>query len=91
MIEKRKLEIEVVFECSVVIKDEEGNPITYEIKWDTDEDLETLAFESIEESTGGGAFHSGMYTASEKLREYVRTAIENGDITLNPQFEEAVG
>jgi hypothetical protein len=90
MVEKRKLKIEVVFECSVDIKDKEGNPIAYEIKWDTNDDLETLAFESIDESTGGGPFHSGVYTASEKLREYVRAAIENGDITLNPQYEEAI-
>ena len=82
MFEKRKLEIEVAFDCAIVIKDEEGNPITYKIKWDTAEDLETLAFESIVESTGRGAFYSGVYTASDKLREYVRTAIENGDITL---------
>ena len=40
------------------------------------------AFESIVESTGRGAFCSGVYRTSDKLREYVRTAIENGDITL---------
>lgn len=65
MIEKRKLEIEVAFDCAIVIKDEEGNPITYKIKWDTAEDLETLAFESIVESTGRGAF----------ARAYIQQAI----------------
>ncbi len=85
MVEKRKLKIEVAFDCAIVIKDEEGNPITYEMKFDTAEDLETLAFESIDESTGGGPFHSGVNTANKKLREYVIAAIENGDITLNPQ------
>jgi len=46
---KDKLEIEVVLECSVVIKDEEGSPIVYEVMFETDEDLETLAFKTVEE------------------------------------------
>jgi len=85
---KDKLEIEVVLECSVVIKDEEGSPIVYEVMFETDEDLETLAFKTVEEWANGGSFHSGTYTPNMELHEYVIKAIENGNITLHPKYPE---